>query len=97
VVPTVPAFVSDEYGANAMVVSAALFDDLKTINEYGMVAVPSWEVTTTLMVVVPTGVRILPEAVPGATVTPFTVTVAAGLVVVGVTVTDAVVLLTELK
>ena len=58
--------------------------------------VPSGDVTTVLMVVVVPSVKATgPDAVPEATGTPFTVTVALGSIVVGVTVTDATALPTD--
>jgi hypothetical protein len=48
-----------------------------------------------IVVVVPSAKTIEPDAVPEVTATPFTVTVAVGSTVVGVTVTDATALLTD--
>jgi hypothetical protein len=60
------------------------------------VVVPSGDVTTVLIVVVASSVKATgPDAVPGVTAMPFTVTVASGSSVVGVTVTDAVALMTD--
>lgn len=57
---------------------------------------PSWAVTTVVMVVVvPAAKAITPDAVPDVTATPFTFMVAAGSVAVAVTVTDAVALTTD--
>ena len=56
---------------------------------------PSWAVTTVLIVLGPTTKAILPDAVPEATTTPFTFMVALGSMVVAVTVTDATALLTD--
>ena len=47
------------------------------------------------MVLLPAAKAILPDAVPDVTATPFTVTVASGSCVVGVTVTDEVALGTD--
>ena len=55
---------------------------------------PSCAVTSVVMVVLPTGVAIAPEAVPDATTAPFTFIVAVASTLVGVTVTEPVVLLT---
>ena len=60
-----------------------------------MVVNPSCAVTTVLMVVWPTAKAIAPDAVPEVTAVPFTVIVALASCVVGVTVTDAVALLTD--
>ena len=59
------------------------------------VAVPPWAVTTTLMVFAPTAKAMLPDAVPDVTIAPFTVIVASEFCAVGVTVTDAVALTTD--
>ena len=57
--------------------------------------VPFWAVTTVLIVLGPATKAILPEAVPEAIVTPFTLIVAFGSTVVAVTVTDETALLTD--
>jgi len=56
---------------------------------------PSCAVTTVLMVLGPTASAMLPDAIPELTTVPFTVTEAVASLVVGVTVTDAVALLTD--
>lgn len=56
---------------------------------------PSCAVTATLIVLIPTAKPTAPEAVPLLTVVPFTVTVAVASVTTGVTVIDAVALLTD--
>lgn len=55
---------------------------------------PSCAVPTIVIILVPVFKLMLPDAVPDATGAPFTVTVAVGSIVVGVTVIDAVELLT---
>ena len=55
---------------------------------------PSCTVTMILIVFAPTFKGIAADAVPDATVVPFTFSVAFGSVVVGVTVTDVTVLVT---
>jgi hypothetical protein len=52
------------------------------------VVVPSWAVTTVVIVFGPTFKKIPSDAVPDATGAPSTVTVALGSVVVGVTITE---------
>jgi hypothetical protein len=71
-------------------------DSRVTVIEYVWVVTPSPAVTTVLMVVeLPTAPKaILPDAVPEVTVTPFTFIVAVGSCAVGVTVTDAMPLVT---
>ena len=94
VVPVVPVIVSVEDGVSANVVSEALFDILCTTIKAVLVVVPSCDVTTVVMVLSPLAKAMLPDAVPEVTAVPFTVTVALGSSVVGVTVTDAIALLT---
>ena len=55
---------------------------------------PSWAVTTIVIVFEPNDKGILADAVPDTTVTPFTVMIEVASMVVGVTVIDDVVLLT---
>lgn len=61
-----------------------------------MVVVPFWAATTIVrVVVVPSAKAMLPDAIPEVTATPFTFMVAVGSAAVGVTVTDAVALATD--
>ena len=57
---------------------------LVTVKVYVLVVMPSWAVTTVVMVFAPTLNAIGAEAVPGATAVPFTVTVDVGTAVKGV-------------
>jgi len=67
-----------------------------TTIEYVLVVVPSCAVTTVVIVVaVPAARAIAPDAVPEVTATPLTFMVAFGSAAVGVTVTDAVALATD--
>jgi len=65
-----------------------------TVTMYVFV-VPSSAVTNVVMVLSPTAKAMLPEALPLATIVPFTVTVALRSVAVGLRVMDAIALLTE--
>ena len=56
---------------------------------------PSWAVTTVVIVLGPATKAMLPDAAPEVTAAPFTVTEAVTSAVVGVTFTDAVALLTD--
>lgn len=90
-VPTVPVLVSDEEGVNLMTLSEALADAARvTVIEYVCVVVPSWAVTTVVMIVWPTAKAILPDVAPDITAAPLTLTVAVGSCAVGVIVTDVV-------
>ena len=75
-------------GVRAIEVSAALFDILCTRIEYVCVVDPSCDVTTVVMVLAPCTNGRPCAAVPGVTTAPFTVTVAVGTLVVGVTVIE---------
>ena len=67
-----------------------------TMIAYVMVVVPSALVTTVVMVVLaPSAKAIGPDAVPDVTAVPFTAIVAFGSCAVGVTVTEAVALTTD--
>ena len=93
-----PVLTSVSYGVSAMLLNRALLDGVRvTAIEYVWVVTPSWAVTTVVMVVVdPTAPNVIgPDAIPEVTAILFTVTFALGSFVVGVTVTDAVVLLTD--
>ena len=92
-----PVLVNDEAGVSFMMLSDALFDAARvTTIAYVLVVVPFWAVTTVLIVVVvPTAKAITPDAAPDVTATPFTFIVAVGSAAVGVTVTDAVALGTD--
>jgi len=68
---------------------------LVTMIEYVLVVIPSWAVTTILIVLGPATKAILPDAVPEVIATPLTFIVAVGSMVVAVTVTDIVALLTD--
>jgi hypothetical protein len=57
-----------------------------------LVVVPSWAVTTVVIVLLPTLSAIAPEALPLVVATPLTVTLALPLVSVGVTVSEVVAL-----
>ena len=57
--------------------------------------VPSWAVTTTCILLGPTANGMLPDEAPGGTTVPSTVTVATALVVVGFTVIEVVLLLSD--
>ena len=56
--------------------------------------VPSWAVTTVVIVLAPTASAIAPEALPLLVATPLTVTLALASATVGVTVSEVVALLT---
>ena len=56
---------------------------------------PSWAVTTTGILFGPTANGMLPDGVPDVTAAPFTVTVATMLVVVGFTVMEIVLLVSD--
>ena len=96
-VPLEPVLVSAEAGVNFMTLSDALGDGARvTIIEYVRVVVPSCAVTTVVMVVVvPPAKAMLADAVPDVTATPFTFIVAVASAAVGVTITDAVALTTD--
>ena len=65
-----------------------------TVTVYVLVVVPSWAVTTVVMVLLPTLSAIAPEALALATVTPLTVMTDVPTDELGVTVSDVVALLT---
>lgn len=86
---------NDVAGSVAIEANNALFDGTRfTVTEYVLVVLPSCAVTTVVMVLLPRFKVIACEAAPDATDVPFTVTLAVGSLVVGVTVTDATVLAT---
>jgi hypothetical protein len=66
-----------------------LLDPWPTISVYVLVVTPSWAVTVIFTVLAPVLKGIAADADPDVTAVPFTFTVAAGLVVDWVTVTDA--------
>ena len=75
--------------------SFALLDGARvTIMVYVFVVVPSWAVTTVVMVLDPTANGSAPDAVPDVTAVPLTVTIACDSLVVGVTIMEVMVLLT---
>ena len=74
--------------------SLPFVDGLITFTVYACLVTPSWAVTMVVIVLVPTANVIAPEALPDATAVPFTVTVAVASATVGVTVTEAVPLVT---
>ena len=49
--PTVPVLVNVEAGVSLITLSEALFDTLVTVMEYVCVVVPSWAVTTVVIMV----------------------------------------------
>ena len=67
---------------------------LVTVRVYVLVVVPSEAVTTVVMVLGPTTKGRLADADPDVILVPFTFTVAAASLVVGVTVTDVMVVAT---
>ena len=68
---------------------------LVTVTVYVFVVLPSWAVTTTVMVFDPTLSEIAPEAEPDVTEVPLTVMVALACVRVGVIVIDVTELATD--
>ncbi len=100
VLPLVPALMSVEAGVSAMMPREAfarmMAHGLRLLNRSWWLNSRQGDVTTVLMVVVvPSAKATGSEAVPVATGMPLTVIVAVGSTAVGVTVTDAVALLTE--
>ena len=79
VTPIARRLASDEGGGGA---------DRVTVTVYARMVVPSWAVTTAVMVLLPSTRLIEPEGEPDVTPVPFTLTVEVASATIGVTVTD---------
>ena len=88
--PELETYVSNEPVLSVIFAVALLDPFLATDMEYVLFVTPSCAVTTTLIFVGLLLIAMACEAVPDVTACPFTVTVAFGSLVVGVTVNEAV-------